>query len=367
MKKILPSISDTEKTALEAGSVWVEKDFFSGRPNFKKLKKEAYPSLNEEEKRFIDVQVNELCKLINDWEIWQNREIPQDVWDYIKKEKFLGMIIPKKYGGLGFSALAHSAIVQKVSSRSIPVGVTIMVPNSLGPAELLVHYGTEEQRKNMLPKLATGEEIPCFGLTEPRAGSDAGSITSDGVLFKGDDGKLKLKLNWNKRWITLASVATTIGLAFRASDPEGLLGEAGKDLGITCALIPAKAPGVVVGRRHDPLGVPFYNCPTQGKDVVIDVESCIVGGESGIGKGWGMLMDCLGAGRGISLPSQSAGGSKLASRVASAHATVRKQFGLSIGKFEGVEEPLSLIGGLSYTIEACRSFTCGAIDRGVTP
>ncbi len=367
MKSILPPISDTERTALDAGVVWVEQDLFSGRPDFKKLRNEPYPKLSTEEQQFIDGPVEKLCAMIDDWKIWQTREIPAQVWDFIKKERFLGMIIPKEFGGLGFSALAHSAVIQKVCARSVPVGVTIMVPNSLGPAELLVHYGTQQQKEKLLPKLASGEEIPCFGLTEPNAGSDAGSIISAGTLFKGEDGQLKLKVNWNKRWITLAAVSTTIGLAFRVSDPEGLMGEAGADLGITCALIPAKTPGVVIGNRHDPLGVPFYNCPTHGKDVVVDVEECVVGGAKGIGIGWSMLMACLGAGRGISLPSQSGGGAKVAARASSAHGTVRKQFGMSIGKFEGIEEPMALIGGLSYMIEACRNFTCGAIDRGISP
>ena len=435
MKSVLPSISDTERTALEAGVVWVEKDLFSGKPNFKKLKQEPYPNLTEEEENFLNGPTEELCKMINDWEVWQSREIPKEVWDFIKKEKFLGMIIPKEHGGLGFSALAHGMVVEKLSSRSIPVGVTVMVPNSLGPAELLHLYGTQEQKHRLLPKLAVGEEIPCFGLTEPNAGSDAGSISSYGIIFKGDDGKLKLRVNWNKRWITLAAISTTIGLAIRVKDPDGLVddndnkknkgnknkkheGNKNKgnkndenndnngdnqnndnngdnqnndnnvdnqnndnngdnqnnqnndnngDLGITCVLVPSKTPGVVIGHRHDPLGVPFHNCPTQGKDVVIDIEECVVGGQNGLGKGWGMLMDCLGAGRGISLPSQSVGGVKMSFLAASGHSVVRKQFGLSIGKFEGVEEPLALIGGLSYMLEACRTFTAGALDRGIAP
>lgn len=367
MKGILPSISETERTALEAGVVWVEKDLFSGKPDFKKLRKEPYPELNAEEQAFLDGPVEEACKMANDWEIWQTREMPEELWSFIKREKFLGMIIPKKYGGLGFSALAHSAVIQKLSSRSVPLGVTVMVPNSLGPAELINHYGTDDQKNNLLPKLATGEELPCFGLTEPYAGSDAGAITSEGVVFKGEDGRLKIKINWNKRWITLAAVSTTIGLAFKVRDPENLLGEGKKDMGITCALIPASAPGVIKGHRHDPLGCPFYNCPTQGNDVVVDLEECVVGGQAGVGKGWGMLMECLGAGRGISLPSQSTGGTKHVFRAASAHSVVRKQFGLSIGKFEGVEEPLAKIGAYTYLLEAARTFTCGAIDRGISP
>ncbi len=366
MKGVLPNISETERTALEAGVVWVEKDLFSGKLDFNKLKKEPYPSLTSEEQAFIDGPTEELCKMINDWEIWQNRQMPDNVWSFIKEKKFLGMIIPKQYGGLGFSALAHGAVVEKISSRSIPVGVTVMVPNSLGPAELLGHYGTQEQKDRLLPKLAVGEEIPCFGLTEPNAGSDAGSITSYAVVVKGDDGKLKLRIDWNKRWITLAAVSTTIGLAVQVRDPDGLIGDQ-KDLGITCVLVPSKTPGVVIGHRHDPLGVPFYNCPTQGSNVLVDIEEAVVGGQGGIGRGWGMLMDCLGAGRGISLPSQSVGGTKVAFLAASGHSVVRKQFGLSIGKFEGVEEPLAMIGGLAYMVESCRTFIAGALDRGIAP
>ena len=366
MKKILPKISDTERSALDAGVVWVEADLFSGKPDFKKvIANNKYPTLTAEEQAFIDGPTEKMCSMVNDFEFWQTREMPPEAWDYLKKNKFLGMIIPKEYGGLGFSALAHAAVIEKLTTRSIPLAVTVMVPNSLGPAELLMHYGTDEQKKTLLPKLANGEEIPCFGLTEPSAGSDAGSILSYGELFKGADGKLMVKLNWNKRWITLASISTTIGLAIQLRDPQNLLGR-GLNLGITCILVPAKTPGVVIGNRHDPLGVPFYNCPTQGNDVEVSVDR-IVGGEAGIGKGWDMLMDCLGAGRGISLPSQAVGGAKFLTRVASAHAVVRKQFGLSIGKFEGIEEPLARIFSSTYLLEAVRNFTVGAIDSGIKP
>jgi acyl-CoA dehydrogenase len=361
----IPKISDTERTALEAGVVWIEADLFSGKPDFEKILSEPYPQLTKEEQAFVDGPVEKLCELINDWEIWKKRELPEPVWDFIKKEKFLGMIIPKAYGGLEFSALAHSAVIKKISSRNITTAITVMVPNSLGPAELLNHYGTEAQKNYYLPRLATGEEIPCFGLTEPAAGSDAGSITSSGELFKGEDGKLYLRLNWNKRYITLAAIATVIGLAVRVRDPKNLLGK-GEDLGITAALIPSNLPGVVIGRRHDPLNVPFYNCPTQGKDVIISVDQ-VVGGVDGIGRGWSMLMECLAAGRGISLPAQSVGGSQLVARAASAHCVVRKQFGVSIGKFEGIEEPLCRIISSTYALEAMRVFTCGALDKGIKP
>lgn len=365
MKGFMPKISETERTALEAGVVWVEADLFSGKPDFRKILAEPYPNLTAEEKAFMDGPCSQLCEMIDAWKLLKTRELDQKIWDFIKKEKFFGMIIPKEYGGLGFSALAHSEVVMKMSSRSIAAAVTVMVPNSLGPAELLIHYGTEEQKKYLLPRLAAGLEVPCFGLTEPGAGSDAGSIVSTGDLFKGDDGKLYVKLNWNKRWITLAAISTIIGLAFRLRDPKNILGK-GEDLGITCALIPANTPGVVIGQRHDPLFIPFYNCPTQGKDVVVSVDA-IVGGIDGAGHGWKMLMECLAAGRGISLPAQSVGGAKLGARVTSAHSVVRQQFGVAIGMFEGVEEPLARIAAITYGMESMRKFTLGALDKGIKP
>lgn len=364
--QFLPKISETERAAIDAGSVWVEKDLFSGKPDFGKLMKESYPGLTPEEKAFMEGPVEELCRLAHPWQMWRARAISPEVWDYIKKKGFLGMIIPKEYGGLGFSALAHSEVIAKLSARSLPTGISVMVPNSLGPAELLVHYGTEEQKKYWLPRLARGEEIPCFGLTEPTAGSDAGSITSSGVVFKGQDGKLYIRLNWNKRWITLAAVSTVIGLAFRLRDPENLLGLGKEDIGITAALIPSNTPGVVIGRRHDPLSVPFHNCPTQGKDVVVPLDA-IVGGLSGAGKGWLMVTECLAAGRGISLPAQATGGAKHIFRTVSAHGVIRRQFGISIGKFEGIEEPMARIGGATYALEAMRRYTLGAIDNGLKP
>ncbi|AHI06104.1 acyl-CoA dehydrogenase [Bdellovibrio bacteriovorus W] len=364
--EFLPSISATEKAALDAGVVWVEKDLFSGKPNFSNLMQEPYPSLTAEEKAFMEGPVEKLCAMIDHWDIYKTKEIPEEIWNFIRKERFLGMIVPKEYGGLGFSALCHSEVIMKLSSRSLAVAIQVMVPNSLGPAELLAHYGTDAQKKHWLPRLADGTEIPCFGLTEPTAGSDAGSITSQGVLFKGEDGRIKIRLNWNKRWITLAAISSVIGLAFRLRDPENLLGK-GEDVGITCALIPSSTPGVVLGRRHDPLNTAFYNCPTHGKDVVVDAEEAIVGGLSGAGGGWMMLMECLAAGRGISLPAQAAGGAKLATRVTSAHSVIRKQFGMPIGKFEGVEEPLARIGASTYTMEAMRLYCLGALDKGIKP
>ena len=365
MKNFLPKISQTERTALEAGVVWVEGDLFSGKPDFKKLLNEPYPGLTPEEQAFVDGPVNRLCAACDDWKVWQDKDLPPAAWDVIKKERFLGMIIPKEYGGLGFSALAHSEVIMKLATHCIPACISVMVPNSLGPAELLIHYGTDEQKKHYLPRLAAGLEIPCFALTEPHAGSDAGSMQATGVLFKGPDGKIAMRLNWDKRWITLAAISTVLGLAFRLKDPENLLGK-GEDVGITCALIPSNTKGVVIGRRHDPLSVPFYNCPTQGHDVVVGLD-CIVGGVGGAGRGWKMLMECLAAGRGISLPAQSVGSTKMITRVVSSHASIRKQFGVAIGKFEGVEEPLARITGTNYLLEASRKFTCGALDQGIKP
>jgi acyl-CoA dehydrogenase len=365
LKGVMPNISATERTALEAGVVWVEADLFSGKPDFKKIINEPYPQLTAEEKAFMDNQVNHLCSLVDSWKIWKTREFDQAIWDYMKKEGFFGMIVPKEYGGLGFSAMAHSEVIMKIASRNIPACVTVMVPNSLGPAELLIHYGTEAQKKHYLPRLARGEDIPCFGLTEPTAGSDAGSITSTGEVFKGEDGKLYIKLNWNKRWITLAAISTVVGLAFRLRDPKNLLGK-GEDVGITCALIPSSTPGVVIGRRHDPLAICFYNCPTQGKDVIVPIDA-IIGGTDGAGIGWSMLMDCLAAGRGISLPAQAVGSSKVALRAVSAHSVIRQQFGVSIGKFEGVEEPLARMAAITYALEGMRRFTLGALDKGIKP
>lgn len=362
---IMPVISQTEITAIEAGTTWVDGELFSGNPDFNKINKELYPELTAEEKEFINGPVDHVCKMVDDWKVSVEKDLPEEVWEFLKKERFFGLIIPKEYGGREVSGLCNSAVVQKLSSRSIPLAITVMVPNSLGPAELLTHYGTEEQKKYYLPRLAVGEEIPCFALTEPNAGSDAGGLTSSGTLFKGDDGKLYMKLTWNKRYITLAAVSTLLGLAFRLRDPQNLLGK-GEDLGITCALIPTKTPGVVLGKRHVPMGVPFYNCPTEGHDVVVSVDQ-IIGGLEGVGQGWRMLMECLAAGRSISLPAQSAGGAKLATRVAGAYSNVRKQFGLSIGKFEGIEEVLARIGGMNYLIDSMRNFTCGAVNSGFKP
>lgn len=364
--KLIPSISETERTALEAGVVWMESELFSGHPNFKKMLAQPYHKLSDEEQKFLDNEVEQLCGMIDDYKFYRTRIMPPEAWEFIRRRGFLGMIIPKEYGGLGFSHSAHSAVIQKLASRSVGTTIYVMVPNSLGPAELLVRYGTDAQKKKYLPRLASGDEVPCFGLTEPQAGSDAGSIVSEGVLFRGDDGQIYVRLNWKKRWITLAAISTLIGLAFRLRDPENLLGR-GEDLGISCALIPSSLKGVVIGRRHDPLGVPFHNCPTEGHDVVIKAEDAIIGGLNGAGHGWQMLMECLGAGRGISLPGQAAGGTKVAAFVAGTHASIRKQFGLPIGKFEGVEEPLARIAAGAYMVEGLRKYVLSALDQHISP
>ena len=363
--KLLPAISETEQVAIEAGNIWVDGELFSGKPDFKRILKEPYPDLSPEEQAFLDGPVEAICRVTDDWEVFRNRELPKAAWDLIKKERFFGLIIPKQYGGHEFTPSANSAIVVKLMTRCGPLGTTVMVPNSLGPAELLMHYGTQAQKDYYLPRLASAEEIPCFALTEPGAGSDAGAMTSSGVVFRGSDGELYIRLNWKKRYITLAAIATVLGLAFKLRDPENLLGK-GENPGITCALIPTHTEGVVLGKRHDPLGLPFYNCPTEGHDVVVPV-SAIIGGPAQAGNGWRMLMESLAVGRGISLPASSAGGIKYAARVVGAYAAVRKQFGLNIGKFEGIEEPLARVGGYAYIFEAARRFTCGGLDSGEKP
>lgn len=362
--KIFPKISQTERIALEAGKTWVEKEFFSGKPHLKKLFTESKAQMTEEEIHFLNNETQTLCSMIDDWKIYKTRKIPEEVDQYIREKKFLGMIIPKTYGGLGFSHLAHSRVLETLCSHSYTVGIYVMVPNSLGPGELLVHYGTEKQRKYYLPRLAEGKDIPCFGLTEPRAGSDASAIESTGVLFKDENGELKMRLNWDKRWITLASVSTVLGLAFRLEDPEELLGR-GKDIGITCALIPSHLPGVKLGRRHDPMSIPFPNGPTEGCDVVVSAEDHIIGGIEKAGFGWSMLMDCLGTGRGISLPSSSLASAKKTLRAVTRHSMVRRQFGLPIGKFEGVMEPLSDMAGLVFLSQSVLDYTLSALSRRI--
>ncbi|HEY5993964.1 MAG TPA: acyl-CoA dehydrogenase [Gallionellaceae bacterium] len=368
-RKILPQVSPTEQEALDAGTVWWDGELFSGNPDWYKLIHLPKPVLTEEEESFLEKEVEQLCAMVDDWDVTHVRQdLSPETWQYLKDKGFFGMIIPKEYGGLGFSALAHSAVVTKLATRSATLTVTAMVPNSLGPAELLLHYGTQQQKDQYLPRLAKGLEIPCFALTGPFAGSDAGAIPDTGIVCHGDfNGQrvLGIRLNWEKRYITLAPVATLLGLAFKLYDPDRLAGGE-TNRGVTLALIPTNLPGVVTGRRHFPLNSAFLNGPTQGKDVFIPMDY-IIGGAARIGEGWRMLMECLSAGRGISLPSSAAGACKLAARSTGAYARVRKQFKLPIGKFEGVEEAMARIGGNLYMMDAARLMTAVGIDLGEKP
>ncbi|MFJ0814248.1 acyl-CoA dehydrogenase, partial [Bordetella bronchiseptica] len=368
-RKVLPAMSDTEREALEAGTVWWEGELFGGRPDWRKLLDYPRPVLSAAEQRFLDHETEQACRLVDDWHITHERfDLPPQVWAYIREQGFLGMIIPKEYGGLGFCAHAHSAIVTKLSTRSSALAVSVMVPNSLGPAELLLHYGTEAQKRHYLPRLARGEEIPAFALTSPWAGSDAAAIPDHGTVCKGQwQGQevLGMRVTWDKRYITLAPVCTLLGLAFRLYDPDGLLGGR-KDLGITCALVPHDHPGVDTGRRHFPLNAMFMNGPTRGTDVFMPLEF-IIGGPAMAGQGWRMLMECLAAGRSISLPSSNAGMAQLTARAVGAYARVRSQFRMPVGKFEGVEEALARIGGHTYLMDAARVMTAGAVDLGEKP
>jgi acyl-CoA dehydrogenase len=368
-RRILPDMSQTEKEAIDAGTVWWDADLFSGRPDWDKLLAVPAPRLTAEEQAFLDGPVEELCAMCDDWQITHElQDLPPQVWQFIKDKGFLGMIIPKKYGGLGFCALAHSSVVMKLSTRSSAAAISVMVPNSLGPAELLLHYGTEQQKDHYLPRLAKGLEIPCFALTNPEAGSDAAAIPDYGVVCKGMwQGKevLGMRVTWDKRYITLGPVASLLGLAFRLYDPEHLLGEK-EDLGITCALVPTNTPGVNIGRRHMPLNAVFQNGPNSGKDVFMPLD-WIIGGREYAGKGWMMLMGCLAAGRAISLPSSSVGGTKALARFTGAYARVRSQFKTPIGKLEGVEEALGRIAAHCYMMDATRVMTAGAVDLGEKP
>ena len=368
-KKVLPPLSQTEREAMEAGDVWWDGELFSGDPDWQKLHNYPRPQLSEKETAFIDNQVETLLAMLDDYKIVQkDKDLPKEVWDFLKTEGFFAMIIPEKFGGLEFSAIANSTIVSKIATKSLTAAVTVMVPNSLGPGELLLHYGTTEQQERWLPSLAKGDDVPCFALTGPEAGSDAGSIPDSGVVCKGEhDGEevLGLRLNWSKRYITLAPVATVLGLAFKMYDPDGLLGDE-KELGITCALIPTDHPGVKTGERHYPLNMAFMNGTTYGKDVFIPLD-WIIGGQQGAGRGWRMLVECLSAGRGISLPALSTATGHLAAKMTSAYSVVRQQFGVSIGQFEGVQEGLARIGGLTYALESCRLMTAGAIDLKLSP
>ena len=367
--KAMPVMSSTEREALEAGTVGWEGDLFSGAPDFTILRSAPAVQLTPEEQAFLDGPATTLCRMLDDWDITHNRaDLPPDVWTYIKEQGFLGMIIPKNYGGLAFSATAQMSVIVKLYGHSITAATTVSVPNSLGPAELLLKYGTEEQKNYYLPRLANGRDIPCFALTGPNAGSDAASIPDKGIVcyqLVNGERVLGLRLTWNKRYITLCPAATVIGLAFRLFDPENILGK-GQDVGISCALIPAHTPGVIKGRRHFPLNTAFLNGPTQGKDVFVPID-CLIGGADMAGHGWRMLMECLSAGRAIGLPSSASGGAQAVALACGAYARVRKQFNQPIAKFEGIEEPLARVAANTYIIDAGLTMTAAAIDQGAQP
>ncbi|MAS09565.1 acyl-CoA dehydrogenase [Salinisphaera sp.] len=364
-KAVLPPMSDTEREALEAGSTWWEAEMFRGKPDWRYLLDFKRTQLTAEEQSFLDNETETLCEMLDEWEIMNElKDIPEQGWQYIRDNKFFAMLIPKEHGGLGFSAVAQSTVVAKIASRSLTTAVTVMVPNSLGPGELLVHYGTKAQQEKWLPGLADGSQIPCFGLTGPEVGSDAGALPDTGIVCRGEyngEEVLGMKLTFSKRWITLAPVATVIGLAFKLYDPEGLLGDKNKtDYGITCALISADEPGVEIGRRHAPGA--FMNGPIYGKDVFVPLDA-IIGGQEKAGGGWRMLVECLSAGRGISLPALSSAASKTAYRMTGAFGRIRRQFKVPVGKFEGVQEATARIGGLNYKMEAARIFTASGVDQ----
>ncbi len=368
-RRMLPSMSSTEREALEAGTVWWDGELFTGNPDWSKLLGAKTPRLTAEEQAFLDGPCEELCRMIDDFDITHRRgDMPPEIWEFLKNQGFFSMIIQKKYGGLEFSAYAHSCVLAKLSSRSAVVSSTVAVPNSLGPGELLQHYGTEEQKNHYLPRLARGEDIPCFALTGPRAGSDAASLPDTGVICRGHwQGQeiVGIRLNFSKRYITLAPVATVIGLAFRLFDPERLLGDR-EDIGITCALIPRNTAGVSIGRRHFPLNVPFQNGPIQGENVFVPLEF-IIGGPKMAGQGWRMLVEQLSVGRCISLPSSGTGGGKAAVFATGAYSRIRRQFNMPVGQFEGIESVIARMVGLTYTMDAARSVTAGATDGGEKP
>lgn len=367
-KKVLPPMSETERDAIDAGTVWWDGELFSGRPDWDLLLSYPKVQLTEEEQAFIDGPTEELCAMVTDWEIGQAMDLPPRAWEHIKQHGFFALIIPKEFGGKGFSAYAHSQVAMKLATRSGDLASTVMVPNSLGPAELLLHYGTDEQRNHYLPRLARGDDIPCFALTGPLAGSDAGAMPDTGIICKGQwqgEEVIGLRLNWEKRYITLGPVATLLGLAFKAYDPEHLLGEE-VDLGISLALIPTETPGVEIGRRHLPLGAAFMNGPNSGKDVFIPLEY-LIGGQEMLGKGWMMLMNCLSVGRSISLPAVGTGAAKFTSLVTGQYAQVREQFNVPLSAFEGIQESLARIGGNAWLMDSARMLTANAVDLGEKP
>jgi len=368
-QKALPALSDTEREAVESGDVWWDADLFTGNPDWSKLLAFPAAALSDEEKAFLTGPVEDLCRMVDDWRVnWELHDLPPEVWSYLKTHKFLAMIIPKEYGGLGFSAFAHSEVIRKLSSRSLSTAVTAMVPNSLGPGELLMQFGTKEQRDYWLPRLARAEEIPCFGLTSPEAGSDAASMVDSGVVCRGTFGGsdvLGIKLNWHKRYITLGPIATVLGLAFKLHDPNHLIGNS-DDIGITLALVPTNLPGVQIGRRHLPAMHAFQNGPNWGRDVFIPMDH-VIGGVDQVGKGWKMLMSALAAGRGISLPSLSSAGAALTAKVTGEYARIREQFHVPIAQFGAIQERLGRLAATAYLLDAARRMTCAAIDKGHKP
>lgn len=368
-QQALPAMSETESIAIEAGDTWWDAALFSGNPDWAEFLRTPPARLSAEEQAFLDGPVEQVCRMTDDWQLrFELFDLPPEVWNFLKANRFFGMIIPKEFGGLGFSAYAHSQVIRKLSSHSITLAVTVMVPNSLGPGELLLHYGTADQKQHYLPRLADGREIPCFALTSPEAGSDAAAMVDHGTICWGDydnERVLGVKLTWSKRYITLCPVATVIGLAVKFHDPDHLF-SLEEDLGITVILVPVETPGVTTGHRHYPAHQVFQNGPTQGKDVFLPLTQ-VIGGQEQIGQGWKMLMNALAAGRGISLPSLSAAGAALSARTSGAYARIRQQFGLPIAKFEGVQAPLSRIAGLAYQLDAARRLTCAALDQGHRP
>ncbi|NHB92538.1 acyl-CoA dehydrogenase FadE [Photorhabdus cinerea] len=368
-RKVMPSLSRTEKEALDAGTTWWEGELFRGKPDWKKLHDYPKPQLTAEEQAFLDGPVEEACRMTNDFQISHElADLPPELWNYLKEHRFFAMIIKKEYGGLEFSAYAQAQVLQKLAGTSGILAITVGVPNSLGPGELLQHYGTDEQKNRYLPGLARGEEIPCFALTSPEAGSDAGSIPDTGVVCMGEwqgEQILGMRLTWNKRYITLAPISTVLGLAFKLSDPDHLLGDT-KELGITCALIPTNIPGVEIGHRHFPLNIPFQNGPTRGKDVFVPIDY-IIGGPKMAGQGWRMLVECLSVGRGITLPSNATGGVKSVAMAIGAYSYIRRQFKMPIGKMEGIEEPLARIAGNAYLMDAASTLATTGIMLGEKP
>ncbi|WP_296268774.1 acyl-CoA dehydrogenase [Pseudomonas sp. UBA6562] len=368
VRRTLPPMSQTEREAIDAGTVWWDGQLFSGRPDWNTLLAYPAPRLTEEEQAFIDGPTEALCAMVSDWQIGQDMDLPPEAWQHIKDHGFFALIIPKEYGGKGFSAYAHSQVAMKLATRSGDLASTVMVPNSLGPAELLLHYGTDEQRNHYLPRLARGDDIPCFALTGPHAGSDAGAMPDTGIICKGQwngEEVLGLRLTWDKRYITLGPVATLLGLAFKAYDPEHLLGDQ-EELGISLALIPTDTPGVEIGRRHLPLGAAFMNGPNSGKDVFVPLDF-LIGGQAMLGKGWMMLMNCLSVGRSISLPAVGTGAAKYTSLVTGQYANVREQFNVPLAAFEGIQESLARIGGNAWLMDSARLLTAQAVDLGEKP